>query len=96
MASHITCLAEVLCEQHQIIPVSGDCPDCKQNLLWGELIRRIKQQELQQQQPESVSVTQPQPQPSQVVKTSRPRGRPPKKKRAIPTQQHWSKELNLT
>ena len=38
--AHIVCLASKLCEDDQIIPISGPCPTCKRDLLWGELIRR--------------------------------------------------------
>ena len=40
LITHVTCLAETLCEETQLVPVSGECPNCKHNLLWGELVRR--------------------------------------------------------
>ena len=48
MTAHIFCLAKsFLSEGKQdanfCIPLEGDCPVCKQNLLWGELIRHQHQ-----------------------------------------------------
>ena len=40
LKTHAVCLAEKLCEETQLIPISGECPMCKKNLLWGELVRR--------------------------------------------------------
>ncbi|OWF42235.1 structure-specific endonuclease subunit slx1-like [Mizuhopecten yessoensis] len=44
MVSHIVCLAEKFLakskeQKREIIPVEGTCPNCKQLLLWGDLIR---------------------------------------------------------
>lgn len=40
-ASHLCCLAELFLkyESNQTIPVSGNCPVCKNWLLWGEVVR---------------------------------------------------------
>ena len=43
LVAHVTCLAPKLCrDSDQLVPVSGDCPLCDQELLWGELIRQSK------------------------------------------------------
>ncbi|XP_039271974.2 structure-specific endonuclease subunit slx1-like [Styela clava] len=41
---HIHCLAEDFLKDklHEIIPVEGFCPICKELLLWGDLIRKSK------------------------------------------------------
>ena len=41
MISHIICLAEHFCkDDDMVLPVEGNCPLCKSNLLWGDLIRK--------------------------------------------------------
>ena len=42
MSAHATCLAPRLCEADHVVPVSGPCPSCTRELLWGELARRKK------------------------------------------------------
>ena len=48
LLAHVTCLAPRLsgCGKAEtiphVIPVSGACPSCGQELLWGELVRRYK------------------------------------------------------
>lgn len=37
---HLTCLAGELTEVGQYIPIRGQCPSCRQTILWGELIRK--------------------------------------------------------
>lgn len=37
---HMVCLASVWLEPGQFVPVRGDCPGCKAELLWGQLIRQ--------------------------------------------------------
>ena len=45
-SSHITCFASMLTAEQavatQLVPVSGPCPKCSRDLLWGELIRRYR------------------------------------------------------
>lgn len=45
--AHITCFAQHFLTEEQkvtdtpyLIPISGRCPGCKQELLWGDLIRQ--------------------------------------------------------
>ena len=59
LVAHVTCLAPRLCETaprgrgeggggketDHLIPVCGQCPRCGQELLWGELVRRLKVRE---------------------------------------------------
>lgn len=41
LIAHLTCLAEIFTrDDGRIIPVSGDCPSCNLNVLWGDLIRK--------------------------------------------------------
>lgn len=44
LSAHVTCLAPRLTSSAEaevhLIPVSGSCPKCGQDLLWGELVRR--------------------------------------------------------
>ena len=45
MSAHVTCLATRFCASQEgdpLIPISGDCPKCKQRLLWGEMVRKNK------------------------------------------------------
>ena len=42
MSAHTTCLGPKLCESGHIVPISGPCPSCGEELLWGELVRRRK------------------------------------------------------
>ncbi|XP_053121783.1 structure-specific endonuclease subunit SLX1 isoform X2 [Hemicordylus capensis] len=44
MAAHITCLAQVFLEKEpdQFLPIEGQCPGCKNLVLWGDLIRHYK------------------------------------------------------
>lgn len=39
--AHITCLAREFCPSNEVIPVTGECPSCKGELLWGGLMRRV-------------------------------------------------------
>lgn len=36
----MVCLASVCLEPGEYVPVRGDCPSCKAELLWGLLIRQ--------------------------------------------------------
>ncbi|XP_053982278.1 structure-specific endonuclease subunit slx1 isoform X2 [Hylaeus volcanicus] len=38
--AHLICLAHVFCKDDMIIPVSGTCPACNTDVLWGDLIRK--------------------------------------------------------
>ena len=42
MSAHTTCLGPKLCESGHIVPISGPCLSCGEELLWGELLRRRK------------------------------------------------------
>ncbi len=48
LSAHMTCLAPRLSDGSgaeslpHLLPVSGACPQCGQELLWGELVRRHK------------------------------------------------------
>lgn len=37
---HLRCLAKLLLEPGQYVPIQGICPSCKKNVLWGDLIRK--------------------------------------------------------
>lgn len=37
---HLRCLAEIMLEPGQYVPIQGSCPSCKKNVLWGDLIRK--------------------------------------------------------
>lgn len=37
---HMVCLASAFLEPGQYVPVSGECPRCRAQLLWGRLIRQ--------------------------------------------------------
>lgn len=50
LSAHVTCLGHQLVlnegkDSPHLIPVSGLCPNCGQELLWGELIRQHKADE---------------------------------------------------
>ncbi|XP_053982269.1 structure-specific endonuclease subunit slx1 isoform X1 [Hylaeus volcanicus] len=40
LVAHLICLAHVFCKDDMIIPVSGTCPACNTDVLWGDLIRK--------------------------------------------------------
>lgn len=40
--SHVICLAKLFVEPGEIIPIEGNCPSCKQDLLWGDLVKKLK------------------------------------------------------
>uniref|UniRef100_A0A182X3A8 Structure-specific endonuclease subunit SLX1 homolog n=1 Tax=Anopheles quadriannulatus TaxID=34691 RepID=A0A182X3A8_ANOQN len=40
MACHVECLAELVLEPGQYVPVEGDCPLCEGHFLWGDIIRK--------------------------------------------------------
>lgn len=41
--THIVCLAKYfLSESNQFVPVSGSCPKCATEVLWGDLVRQKK------------------------------------------------------
>ena len=42
MAAHATCLAPKLCEPGHLLPVCGFCPQCGKELIWGEMVQRLK------------------------------------------------------
>uniref|UniRef100_A0A182PS63 Structure-specific endonuclease subunit SLX1 homolog n=1 Tax=Anopheles epiroticus TaxID=199890 RepID=A0A182PS63_9DIPT len=37
---HVECLAELVLEPGQYVPVEGDCPICESHFLWGNMIRK--------------------------------------------------------
>lgn len=37
---HMVCLAAYFLEPGEYIPVAGECPQCRRNLIWGQLIRK--------------------------------------------------------
>lgn len=37
---HLKCLATVMLEPGQYVPIQGTCPSCKKTVLWGDLIRK--------------------------------------------------------
>lgn len=37
---HLTCLAREFLESGQYIPINGQCPDCRHEIIWGDLIRK--------------------------------------------------------
>ena len=85
LSAHAGCLAEKLCENGQVIPVSGPCPACKQDLLWGEVVRRLRQDELLLNQAQASQLS--------GSKKKKKKNTDSKKKK---TGSHWSKELNVT
>uniref|UniRef100_A0A182NMM8 Structure-specific endonuclease subunit SLX1 homolog n=1 Tax=Anopheles dirus TaxID=7168 RepID=A0A182NMM8_9DIPT len=40
LVSHLECLAGLLLEPGQYVPVEGDCPVCETHFLWGDMIRK--------------------------------------------------------
>lgn len=36
---HITCLAEHFSAEGSLLPVEGNCPNCEEKMLWGDLVR---------------------------------------------------------
>lgn len=42
LVSHIICLSKCYLSTGQYVPVDGNCPKCKNNFLWGEIIRKYK------------------------------------------------------
>nr|Q5TXB2.3 RecName: Full=Structure-specific endonuclease subunit SLX1 homolog [Anopheles gambiae] len=40
LACHVECLAELVLEPGQYVPVEGDCPHCEGHFLWGDIIRK--------------------------------------------------------
>lgn len=42
LVTHISCLADILLPSGEYIPIVGQCPFCKTNLKWGDLIRKMK------------------------------------------------------
>jgi structure-specific endonuclease subunit SLX1 len=41
LVSHIMCLAKHCLEPNQYVPISGQCPLCECNFLWGDIIRKM-------------------------------------------------------
>lgn len=37
---HMVCLASHFLEPGEYVPVSGECPQCRRELVWGQLIRK--------------------------------------------------------
>ncbi|CAH2052452.1 unnamed protein product, partial [Iphiclides podalirius] len=42
LATHVTCLADLFLEPGEFVPIGGKCPFCDTELLWGDLIRKLK------------------------------------------------------
>lgn len=40
LVCHRTCLADLILEPGEYIPVQGECPKCNINFLWGDLINK--------------------------------------------------------
>lgn len=40
LVGHLRCLAKVFRTDQHLLPIEGDCPRCKSNVLWGDLIRK--------------------------------------------------------
>ncbi|XP_058116675.1 structure-specific endonuclease subunit SLX1 homolog [Anopheles ziemanni] len=40
LISHLECLARLVLEPGQYVPVEGDCPICETHFLWGDIIRK--------------------------------------------------------
>uniref|UniRef100_A0A182IKP1 Structure-specific endonuclease subunit SLX1 homolog n=1 Tax=Anopheles atroparvus TaxID=41427 RepID=A0A182IKP1_ANOAO len=40
LVSHLECLAQLILEPGQYVPVEGDCPICEIHFLWGDIIRK--------------------------------------------------------
>ena len=58
LTAHVTCLAPQLCrESDHLIPISGDCPMCGQELMWGELIKRSKRTKEKKRELENVCLS---------------------------------------
>lgn len=57
MSAHTTCLGPKLCESGHIVPISGPCPSCREELLWGELVRRRKAAERRKEEKVKIHIT---------------------------------------
>lgn len=42
LACHINCLANIVLEPGQYVPVEGNCPQCHEHFLWGDVFRKYK------------------------------------------------------
>uniref|UniRef100_A0A182JYZ9 Structure-specific endonuclease subunit SLX1 homolog n=1 Tax=Anopheles christyi TaxID=43041 RepID=A0A182JYZ9_9DIPT len=40
LVCHVECLAELVLEPGQYVPIEGDCPICEGHFLWGDIIRK--------------------------------------------------------
>lgn len=40
LIGHVICLAKIFRTDQYLLPIEGDCPKCKSNVLWGDLIRK--------------------------------------------------------
>lgn len=55
LVAHVTCLAPQLCQDSEhLIPVSGECPLCGQEVMWGELVKRCKRSNEKRKELENV------------------------------------------
>ncbi|XP_017777673.1 PREDICTED: structure-specific endonuclease subunit slx1 [Nicrophorus vespilloides] len=41
LLSHVICLSRSYLQPGQYVPVDGDCPKCRKNFLWGDVIRKF-------------------------------------------------------
>lgn len=42
IVSHIICMAKYFKKESDYVPIEGNCPNCLQTFLWGDIIRKFK------------------------------------------------------
>lgn len=42
LISHVICLGEHYLDNGEYVPIEGKCPKCKENFLWGDVVRKHK------------------------------------------------------
>lgn len=39
---HLICLSQRFLEPDEYVPISGSCPNCRQMMLWSDVVRKFK------------------------------------------------------